>query len=93
MARHLGISPLNPNGLGNASVLRLLRNGRDLMTFPRDRWVIDFNNLTEKEAALFELPFEYAKNTLNLNVLKTGAREELCTGGNMEKLEYQCGNP
>lgn len=59
LARDWLQAPLNPNGLSNAQVLRPLRNGKDLTTRPRDRWVVDFNNMNEFEAALFEKPFQY----------------------------------
>ena len=61
LAREWLQSPLNPNGISNANVFRPLRNGRDLTTRPRDRWVIDFNIMSEHEAALFEKPFEYIR--------------------------------
>jgi type II restriction/modification system DNA methylase subunit YeeA len=59
LARDWLEAPLNPNGLSNAQVLRPLRNGKDLTTRPRDKWVIDFNKMNESEATLFEKPFRY----------------------------------
>lgn len=54
-------SPVNPNGKMNSEVLRPLRNGRDLTTRPRGMWVINFGELTENEAALYERPFEHVQ--------------------------------
>lgn len=51
--------PANVNGRPNADVLRPLINGRDIVGSPRDRWVIDFASRDQKEAALFEAPFEH----------------------------------
>jgi type II restriction/modification system DNA methylase subunit YeeA len=50
---------LNPNGRPNSDVLRPLRNGQDLTTRPRDKWVINFREMPEAEAALYELPFQH----------------------------------
>jgi hypothetical protein len=34
-------------------------------------WIIDFGTaLPENEAAMYEVPFEYVKSMLNLNVIK-----------------------
>ena len=60
-ARHMLASPLNPNGRPNADVVRPLRNGRDLVSRPRDQWVIDFFDSSEAAAALYEKPFEYLR--------------------------------
>jgi type II restriction/modification system DNA methylase subunit YeeA len=59
-ARAWLVQPANPSGFGNADVLRPIRNGRDLMSRPRDRWVINFFKMSESEAAGYEGPFEYA---------------------------------
>ena len=64
LARDWLQAPLNPNGLSNAQVLRPLRNGRDLTARPRDRWVIDFNKMSEFESALFERPFQYIEQSV-----------------------------
>jgi type II restriction/modification system DNA methylase subunit YeeA len=64
LARDWIQTPLNPNGLSNARVLTPLRNGKDLTTRPRDRWVIDFNTMEESDAALFEKPFEFIRRNV-----------------------------
>ena len=54
-------APVNPNGKRNAEVLRPLRNGSDLTGRPREVWVINFMEMTEGEASLYELPFEHVR--------------------------------
>ena len=54
--------PFNPNGRSNADVLRPWRNGADITRRPSDKWIIDFGwEMSEREASLFEAPFEYAR--------------------------------
>ena len=50
--------PVNPNGKGNAEVVRLLLNGMDITRRTSDRWIIDFGTMSGDQAALFEAPFE-----------------------------------
>ncbi|NLN90406.1 MAG: class I SAM-dependent DNA methyltransferase [candidate division WS1 bacterium] len=58
-AREFLSMPTNPNGRTNADVLAPLLNGKDIMDRPRGLWVINFGDRTEREAALYEAPFEY----------------------------------
>ena len=51
----------NPHGRPNSDVLRPLRNGKDVNSRPRNAWVIDFNRMTQVEAALYEKPFEHVE--------------------------------
>lgn len=53
--------PLNPNGRGNSEVVRPWLNGRDITNRPSFTWIVDFGELSEREAALFEAPFEYVR--------------------------------
>lgn len=54
--------PTNPNGRHNAEVLRPWRNGQDITRRPTDKWIIDFGwEMSEKQASLFEEPFQYVK--------------------------------
>jgi type II restriction/modification system DNA methylase subunit YeeA len=53
--------PLNPNGRSNAGVVRPWVNGRDLTGRSSDTWIIDFGEMTEREAALYQAPFEYVR--------------------------------
>ncbi len=55
-------SPLNPNGRPNSDVVRPLINGEDITGHPRGMWIIDFgSDMSEAEAAKYEIPFEYVK--------------------------------
>jgi type II restriction/modification system DNA methylase subunit YeeA len=52
----------NPNGRPNADVIRPWVNGLDITRRPRGMWIIDFGvNMSEEEAAQYEIPFEYVK--------------------------------
>jgi type II restriction/modification system DNA methylase subunit YeeA len=52
--------PLNPNGAGNADVLRPIVSGGDIARSREASWVIDFTDCDEPAAALYEAPFQYA---------------------------------
>ncbi len=51
----------NPNGLPNSMVVKPFLNARDITMRSRRRWIIDFGEMDEEEAALFEAPFEYLR--------------------------------
>jgi type II restriction/modification system DNA methylase subunit YeeA len=51
--------PLNPNGKANRTVLFPWMNGSDIVRRPSGKWIIDFDELSEREASHFERPFEY----------------------------------
>jgi type II restriction/modification system DNA methylase subunit YeeA len=54
--------PENPNGRPNSDVLKPWRNGLDIARRSRDMWIIDFGwDLSEREAALFEAPYQYVR--------------------------------
>jgi type II restriction/modification system DNA methylase subunit YeeA len=53
--------PVNPNGRPNADVVRPLINGMDIAKRPTDPWIIDFGDMSEAEASLFEAPFEHVR--------------------------------
>ena len=54
--------PANPNGRPNADVLKPWLNGMDLTRRPAGKWIVDFGwNMAEREAALYEEPFQRAK--------------------------------
>jgi len=59
LARHWLTLPLNPNGRPNADVVRPLRNGDDVTGRIRDRWIVDFGDMREEDAALYEAPFRH----------------------------------
>ncbi|SRR5712692_99463 len=51
----------NPHGRSNRGVLKPWINGLDITRRPRHMWIIDFAEMTEEEAALYEAPFEYVR--------------------------------
>ncbi len=51
----------NPNGRPNSDVVKPWMNGSDIVRRPRTMLIIDFNEMTMEEAALYENPFEYVK--------------------------------
>jgi type II restriction/modification system DNA methylase subunit YeeA len=54
---------VNPNGRPNSDVVRPWVNGTNVTGRPRGMFIIDFGtDMTEHEAALYELPFEYLKH-------------------------------
>jgi len=53
-------APVNVNGRPNSDVVRPRLGGQDVTGRPRGGYVIDFGvDMTEAEAAFYELPFEY----------------------------------
>jgi len=64
----------NPHGRSNAEVVKPWSNGLDITRRNRDMWIIDFGvSMPEKEAALFEKPFEYART--HVKPTRVGKRE------------------
>ena len=54
--------PGNPNGRGNAAVLKPWMNGMDVTRRPAGKWIIDFgSSMSESEAALYEAPFRHVE--------------------------------
>ena len=52
----------NPNGKPNSDVVRPWANGLDVTRRSRDMWIVDFDmDLSESEAALYEMPFEHIR--------------------------------
>ncbi len=64
LARSWLLLPTNPNGKTNVGVVRPWANGMDIVQRPSDTWIIDFGELPEEDAALFEAPFEYVRQTV-----------------------------
>jgi len=55
-------APVNVNGRPNSEVVRPWVNGSDLTTRRRGYYIVDFGTrLSEEDAALYELPFEYVR--------------------------------
>jgi len=61
VARHWLLLPLNPNGRPNSDVVRPWLNGQDMTGRPSDTWIIDFAEMSEEVAALYQEPFEYVR--------------------------------
>jgi len=62
LARRMVMAPVNPNGRPNSDVVRPVASAIDLVQRPRGFWTIDFPpGTTEKQAAMYEAPFEYVK--------------------------------
>jgi hypothetical protein len=57
-ARALLAAPLNPNGRPNSDIVRMWSNGSDIVQIPSDTWIIDFAELDEESASLYEYPFQ-----------------------------------
>jgi type II restriction/modification system DNA methylase subunit YeeA len=56
------LSTPNPDGRGNRDVVRPWVNGFDIAGRPRHMWIVDFGaGCSEREAALYEAPFEYVR--------------------------------
>ena len=51
----------NPHGRPNSDVLRPWANGQDVTRRPSDTWIIDFSEMTEAQAALYEMPFDHVR--------------------------------
>jgi len=61
-ARKMLSAPLNPNGRPNSDVIKRRLGGQDVGGRGRSGWIIDFVDLAEESAALYELPFEYVRH-------------------------------
>ena len=56
---HEMLSSPNPHSKSNKDVLYPWLNGRDITDRPRGMWIIDFRDMSEEQAALYEAPFEH----------------------------------
>ena len=59
LAKEMLNSP-NPHNKSNSEVVKPWINGRDITDRARGMWIIDFSDMPLEQAALYELPFEYA---------------------------------
>jgi type II restriction/modification system DNA methylase subunit YeeA len=58
-------SPLNVNGRPNSDVVRITANGQDILQRGERKWLLDFGaSCTDLTAAMYELPFEYARDNI-----------------------------
>jgi len=60
LAREWLALPANPHGQTNHQVLCRWINGMDITRRLSEKWIIDFGDISKGKAALFEAPFEYA---------------------------------
>jgi type II restriction/modification system DNA methylase subunit YeeA len=51
----------NPDRRSNRDVVRPWINGLDVARRPRGMWIIDFGELSEREASMYEGPFEFVR--------------------------------
>lgn len=75
---HLALSWLglpNPSGVSNRAVLRPWVNGMDLVRSPAGKWIIDFGEMSEQEAAAFAAPFAYVSEFIRPNRLANRDRQ------------------
>jgi type II restriction/modification system DNA methylase subunit YeeA len=55
----------NPHNKPNSEVLKPWCNGQDITRRPSDTWIVDFGvYMSETEAALYELPFQYVRTNV-----------------------------
>jgi len=57
-------APVNPNGRPNADVVRQRIGGQDVTGRPRGGWIIDFGDMSDADAALYEAPFEHVRTNV-----------------------------
>jgi type II restriction/modification system DNA methylase subunit YeeA len=60
-AKTMLAAPPNPNGRPNSDVVKRRLSGRDVVQRNQNGWIVDFVELPQAEAALYELPFEYVR--------------------------------
>jgi type II restriction/modification system DNA methylase subunit YeeA len=70
VARKMLAAPINPNGLPNSDVVVPWIIARDLADRAKGMYIVDFQNRTEAEAALYEMPFEYIRSLVYPSRLK-----------------------
>ena len=64
----------NPEGFNNADVVVPVVNGRHIVSGSRNRWIIDFNEMSYGEASNYKLPMEYIKMNVKLKRIKNNDR-------------------
>jgi len=58
------LSEPNPNSRPNSDVIKPLLNASEITGRSSNRWIIDFDDLSVRDAAQYELPFEYLKKNV-----------------------------
>jgi type II restriction/modification system DNA methylase subunit YeeA len=64
LARDFLSGPLNPNGRPNTDVVHPWMNAAAVVRRNPDKWIIDFKEMEEAEASLYQEPFEYLRKVL-----------------------------
>ena len=84
--------PANPNGRTNADVLKPWVNGMDLTRRPAGKWIVDFGwTMSAGDAALYEEPFRWFKNTYDPPGTSNGKPEDVNSGGCTTAHDRTCG--
>lgn len=65
--------PTNPNGRKNSDVIFVYKTVKDIVSRPKDLWIIDFHDRNEEEATLFQAPFEFIEQEVKTS--RAGNRE------------------
>jgi len=82
----------NPNGRPNSDVIKPWINATDITRRPRNMWIIDFGvDMPLEEAAKYEQPFEYVKETVKPERIKVRRKVTVKSGGCSERLVLACG--
>ena len=61
----------NPSGKSNREVLRPYLNGMDITRTPSDTWLIDFNQMSQEEAAEYIVPFAHVVENVKPSRIKS----------------------
>lgn len=77
-ARSMLMLPLNVNGRSNDDVVVPYLNGKDVTGRRLDRFIVDFQSMSEANAMLFEKPYEYIK-PVKLHRAHMAQKEALAT--------------
>ena len=70
-AHRMLADPVNPNGRPNADVVKPRLGGQDVTGRPRGGYVIDFVDRSEEDASYYEMPFEYVRQHVKPERLKS----------------------
>ncbi|MEL6407147.1 MAG: DNA methyltransferase [Chloroflexota bacterium] len=60
----------------NEEVVRIWFNGRDMSTRPRNMWIIDFDEMDEKDARQFKEPMTYVEKNIKPKRLKNNEKRQ-----------------
>ncbi len=64
VAREWLLGPVNPNGKRNSAVLRPIINASDVVRRNADLWVVVFDEMEVRDAALYQSPFEHVERNV-----------------------------